>query len=483
MLNQAAARFEANKAAADASQPYSRTPLVNNAIRQLSSYTLADLRTATTAKLQSPWEDDKLIEHTNVILYHSVVTMVLDKAGNPFDLRYTPDRRGLLDYAVLVPELGSQMRRALPNPGGVTVSVQRYGDTTFRIENDKISKVLFGGVGSFREVGYGYTGKHALQETVEQFLKGAGGYIASVSAEAAFNPAEADLSRINLRLYDLAEAATPHVINEMKARLKNVVENWQEILEQGVWEAIKNVVIDEIRDRIQKYVIKKIGESIVPVVNAAFALYDLATGSAARTRMRYAIACAILAVKGTTEEDTELAARVVSKVVADEFEDKIIEALINAAKHVGKKVVRRATGARPSAPAPKTPPQPQPKQRLPNRPLPSRRPRPNPHRRFTKAPPTPRHDAELTSMCARRWPKPFSLRPSSSRHPRPARRQANTMTPRRARRQTKSTAARPAPARATLESPPQKESRRKAERRKAIHRITGRRQVISRPPQ
>ena len=283
MLNQAAARFEANKAAADASQPYSRTPLVNNAIRQLSSYTLADLRTATSAKLQSPWEDDKLIEHTNVILYHSVVTMVLDKAGNPFDLRYTPDRRGLLDYAVLVPEPGSQMRRALPNPGGVTVSVQRYGDTTFRIENDKISKVLFGGVGSFREVGYGYTGKHALQETVEQFLKGAGGYIASVSAEAAFNPAEADLSRINLRLYDLAEAATPHVINEMKARLKNVVENWQEILEQGVWEAIKNVVIDEIRDRIQKYVIKKIGESIVPVVNAAFALYDLATGSAART--------------------------------------------------------------------------------------------------------------------------------------------------------------------------------------------------------
>ena len=48
------------------------------------------------------------------------------------------------------------------------------------------------------EVGYGYTGKHPLQETVEQFLKVAGVYIASVSAEAAFNPAEADLGRIYL---------------------------------------------------------------------------------------------------------------------------------------------------------------------------------------------------------------------------------------------------------------------------------------------
>jgi hypothetical protein len=354
-LNQAVARYDAHRAAAEASQPYTPTPLVANVIRQLSSYTLADLRTATGAKVQSPWENDKLIAHTNVILYHSVFTVVLDQAGNPFDLRYTPDGRGLLDYALLMPEPGSQMQRALPNAGGVIVSVQRYGDATFRIEKGEIRKVLFGGVGSFAEVGYGYTGKHPLQQTIEQFLKYAGMYIASASAEAAFNPAEADLGRIYLRLYDLADAATPHVTNEIIARLKKVVENWQEILEEAVWEAIKNVVIGEIRERIKQYVIKKVGERIVPVLNAGFALYDLATGSAARTRMRYAIACAMLAVKGTTEEDTELAAKVISKVVADEFEDKIIEALIKAASHAGKKVVRHATGKPPSDSPPKTP--------------------------------------------------------------------------------------------------------------------------------
>ena len=115
-------------------------------------------------------------------------------------------------------------------------------------------------------------------------------------------------------------------------------------------------MIDEIRERIKQYVIKKIGERIVPVLNAGFALYDLATGSAARTRMRYAIACAMLAVKGTTEEDTELAARVISKVVADEFEDKIIEALINAAPTCRQKSRPARHGEPPSDPPPKTPP-------------------------------------------------------------------------------------------------------------------------------
>jgi ribulose-5-phosphate 4-epimerase/fuculose-1-phosphate aldolase len=355
-LNQAVARYDAHRAAAEASPPYTRTPLVNNVIRQLSSYTLADLRTATDANVQSRWADDKLIAHTKVILYHSVFTVVLDQAGNPFDLRYTPGGRGLLDYALLVPEPGSQMQRALPNAGGVTVSVQRYGDTTFRIEQGKIRKVLFGGVGSFAEVGYGYTGKHPLQETIEHFVASHGTYIASASVEAAFHPAEADLSRIYLRLYDLAEAATPHVIEEVKARLKYLVRNWQEILEEVVWEAIKNVVIDEIREHVKQYVIKKVGQRLVPVVNAGFALYDLAAGSAARTRMRYAIACAMLAVKGTTEEDTELAARVVSKIVADEFNDKIIEALTRAASHAGRKVIRRPAGKPPSDSPTKTPP-------------------------------------------------------------------------------------------------------------------------------
>jgi hypothetical protein len=240
---------------------YSATPLVDEAIRQLSIYRLIDLRYATNATLQSPFEDDKLIEHTEVILYHSVFTVVLDRTGNPFDLRTRADRGGLLDYGLLLPPPGSQMKRALPRPGGLNVSVQHAGDTTFHIEEGKVTKVLFGGVGGFQEYGYGYSGKHELQTAIESFLANRGrSYIASVSAEAAFNSEEMSLGRIYLRLYDLAEAATPYVVKEIEARAKKMIVNWQEYAGSIIKGAIEQIIISEVKERVKAYLVKKIGK-------------------------------------------------------------------------------------------------------------------------------------------------------------------------------------------------------------------------------
>jgi hypothetical protein len=338
-LNKAAAKYDSDMAAGKTTR-YSATPLVDEAIRQLSIYRLIDLRYATNATLQSPFEDDKLIEHTEVILYHSVFTVVLDRTGNPFDLRTRADRGGLLDYGLLLPPPGSQMKRALPRPGGLNVSVQHAGDTTFHIEEGKVTKVLFGGVGGFQEYGYGYSGKHELQTAIESFLANRGrSYIASVSAEAAFNSEEMSLGRIYLRLYDLAEAATPYVVKEIEARAKKMIVNWQEYAGSIIKGAIEQIIISEVKERVKAYLVKKIGKRIVPVVNAAFALYDLAAGYKEHKHMRYAIACAVLAIKGRTAEDTELSAKVVSKVLADEFEEKIIEKLIEHAAKAGKRLI------------------------------------------------------------------------------------------------------------------------------------------------
>ncbi|MFI6360583.1 hypothetical protein ACIBJF_50620 [Streptomyces sp. NPDC050743] len=418
-LNRVVARY--GRFAAVASRPYTPTPLVDNAIHQLSNYTLADLRTATGAKIQSTLaDDDKLIEHTSVILYHSVFTVVLDQAGNPFDLRYVPGRRGLLDYALLVPEPGSPLRRALPNPGGVNVNVQPYGDTTFRIEKGHISKVPVGGIGSFATVGIG-AGRHPVLEPLDQFWRNYGGYIASVSAGAAFHPADADLGRIDRRLGDLVEAATPHVLNEVRARLKDMAENWQELLEGVVWEAIKN----EIRDWIVQYVIKKIGEHVVPVIKDAFALYDLATGSAARTRVRYAIACAMLAVKGTTDEDTELAAKVMAKIVADEFDEEIIQAATRALGHAVKKVVRHAAPKVPSGSPPNTPPPP-PAQTPPGKPDAPNELAPKPTQ---PAPPPQVHESAVDAEARRQFDEYVRQRLTEAIKPPPAKATTTKATP------------------------------------------------------
>jgi hypothetical protein len=340
-LDRASHRYDAATAK---SVPYTATPLVTNAIRQLSRYTLFDLRTATNVQQRSAYEDDKLIAHTEILLYHSVFTVVLDRAGKPFDLRIDEAHAGLLDYALLVPPPGSQMRRALPAPGGVNVSVQTRGDSQFRIEEGKIVKVLQGGVGSFVEAGYGATEKHELHLKIQQFLNDRQANIASVSAEAAFNPIAITLDRIYLRLSDLAEAATPHVVNELLARAEKVFLNWQEYAKIVPQEVIKQVIIGQVRSRTEDYLIKRIGKRIVPVLNAASVVYDLVTGDQERTRSRYAIACAILAIKGRTDEDTELAARVASKVVADAVGDKVIQKLVeHSAKAMkkGKLVVRK----------------------------------------------------------------------------------------------------------------------------------------------
>jgi hypothetical protein len=342
-LTKAAAKYDADMAAGKTNR-YSATPLVDKAIKQLSIYRLIDLRDATNAALQSPYENDKLIEHTEVVLYHSVYTVVLDRAGNPFDLRSSPDRGGLLDYGLLLPSPGSQMKRGLPHSGGLNVSVQQAGDTTFHIEDGKVTKVFLEGVGGFQEYGSGR--KHELQKILEAFLVTPLSYIASLSAEAAFNPEEMSLGRIYLRLYDLAEAATPYVVKEIEARAKKMIVNWQDYAGSVIKGAIEQIIISEVRERIKAYLVKKIGKRIVPVVNAAFALYDLATGDNEHKHMRYAIACAVLAIRGRTAEDTELSAKVVSKVLADEFEEKIIQKLIEKAANAGKNLILRNANER-----------------------------------------------------------------------------------------------------------------------------------------
>src|SRR5262249_9169119 len=149
---QALNREDIGRAQREAASGPMRT--VSGAIGTLKKVTLNDIALQTGVEFNDPWGDQPLLQNTEVILYHTVFSFVLDKNGEPFDMN------GRLHYPILVPEPGSQMRRQCPPPGGVFVSVQKYGFQNYRIANGKIDKVLFGGVGGFEEYGYGYSGKH-----------------------------------------------------------------------------------------------------------------------------------------------------------------------------------------------------------------------------------------------------------------------------------------------------------------------------------
>jgi hypothetical protein len=107
--------------------------------------------------------------------------------------------------------------------------------------------------------------------------------------------------------------------------------------------------MEMIRENVKDYIKKKIGQKILPLVNLAFAVYDLVAGEEEIIRMRHAIACMILALKGRSDEDMTISAKVLSKIMADEFEDKIVGQLILKGAKAAKRAVASVKSAR-SAP-------------------------------------------------------------------------------------------------------------------------------------
>lgn len=321
------------------------TPLVDGAIRTLSELTLNDIERKTKVTFDPKFADTKLINSTEIILYHSVYTVLLDRHGNPIDLF------GRVHYSILVPAPGSQMQRNIPPPGAVYVSVQKYGYSNFRIKGANIEKVLFGGVGGFVEYGYGYSGPHFFQKKIQGYLDDMGhSYIASVTAEGAYNRKEITAKRLWNEIPEFITATLPYTVAEITKRIEARIENLDGFLKEIGEQAIRSLIEDTIREKIKDYIGNKVAKKVLPLVNLAFAVYDLVAGEEERIRLRHAIACMIMALKGITDEDVTIAAKVMSKIMADEFEDKVIEALVKQAVKHGKKLTLRKE---PKSPEPK----------------------------------------------------------------------------------------------------------------------------------
>ena len=317
------------------------TPLVTGAVKALSTVTLQDIQQQTQVEFKSAYADVPLIKSTQVILYHSVYTVVLDAKGEPFNLN------GRLDYPILVPKPGSQMQRHVPPPGALHVSVQKYGFQAFSIMDSCIRKNLASGVGGFEEYGYGYSGPHEFHEVLQSYLEFLGhSYIAAVTADGAYRREELTVDRVRKQVPALVRASLPYTVKEINVRLADKIENYEAFLKQIGEQIIRALIMAKLRDMIKEFLVKKIGTKILPLVNVAFAVYDMVTGAEERTRIRNALACMILAVKGTGEEDMTIAAKTMAKIMADEFEDKIIDALVNAG---AKRVAKAVHGRKPKA--------------------------------------------------------------------------------------------------------------------------------------
>jgi hypothetical protein len=330
-----------------------KTPTIAGAVGLLSSLSLRDLSRATGVTFTVPDLDAKLVGLTEVILYHSVYTVVLDRQGEPFDLY------GRLDYPILVPEPGSQMQRNCPPPG-VYISVQKYGDGSFRIGEGAITKLLFGGAGSFVEYGYGYSGPHEFQTTIQRYLDALGrSYIGSVTTRSLFQRRDITIDSISDTVPRLVEAALPFTVREVTSRLEKDLEDYQRFLASLAEELVRTLIYEQIRERVRDYLAKKLGPKIIPFLNAASAVYDAVAGAEERMRVRHALAAVIMALKGTSSDDMTISAKVLSKIMADEVYERIRQGLVNRGAKLAKHAVWHVKPqAKAQAPAPDAPPEP-----------------------------------------------------------------------------------------------------------------------------
>jgi hypothetical protein len=308
----------------------SGSPIVDAARANLASLTLADVTKQTRVALSSAVESP-LLQQTEVILFHGAsFSVVLDRHGEPTTLRRGSG--GVLYYPILVGEPGHPIRRQVPSPG-TYISLQKYGFSTFRVRGRAVSKVLFGGVGGFDEnFDGGVVDRHDVHKRIQSYLDSLGRfvYVAGVAVPSASNPRELTSASIADEVPKLAARAVPFAVAEVERRLR--AQGFGESLEGVGREAVQQLIVEMVRTRIRDYVGRKIGTKFVPFVNLAFTIVDIAEGEEDRRRVRTAVAALLMGLRGRTEDEQTIAAKVLGQIMGDQVQSQVVQMLLGAGK-------------------------------------------------------------------------------------------------------------------------------------------------------
>lgn len=305
------------------------TPILDRARKNLSLLTIEDIARETNLKLFDRY-GTSLLGQTQLILFHAAsFTFLLDGNGRPTTL-------GKVPYPIVLGAPGDGMVRNMPPPG-LYISIQLAGFSTFRIEGANISKVLFGGVGGFaRRVLYDVS-EHQITKDLMAYLKFQGHiFVAGISLESAFDPRELTVSRLEQMLPVLISRSLPFAFEAIMASARAMKADFAHLAKDIARGVLIDLLVDEIRDRIIEFLVKKIGTKIIPLVNVASTLVDAFGGSAERVRIRHAIACLLVAIKGRTEDELTLSANVLGEIMADQFGDAVIDAIVSNAARLGR---------------------------------------------------------------------------------------------------------------------------------------------------
>jgi hypothetical protein len=307
------------------------TPAISAALRNFSVLSLEDV-TRETGVAFSQGDGAPLLNGTKLILFHGAsFTFLLDQSGKPTTL-------GLLPYPIVMPDPGSDMRRNLPPPG-LYISVQRTGFSTFKVHGSHVSKVLFGGVGGFIEQTLHHRAEHALHRRLAFEILNKHNFLGAISVAGAFNPRELTKSRIEEAIPGIILRALPFTLAAVLRDVRNT--DYTKLAKEVGAEALRELLIETLKEHVTAFLVKKIGTKIVPFLNLASAVYEWLGNEDERIRVRNAIACMLVAIRGSSEDEMTISSNVLGEVMADQFGEAVIDAVVGR----GLALARRAPAA------------------------------------------------------------------------------------------------------------------------------------------
>jgi DNA polymerase III gamma/tau subunit len=326
------------------------TPLLNQYLANLTKISLEDVYKQTKFRLNiGDWKLSDLVEIT---YFASAMTLVLDKNGEPIDGNGI---YGLFRYGMILPSRKFKTVRFIPPPGKY-VSLGPMAGQQFMFEGGIIRKlpIQYNGILGYQEIDVTGQWVPDYQEQANEVLGRNKVYMGSLVIDSAFSPKDISITSMISNLPDVVEDTMPYFFILIKKKAKNWFENYEDLLKEIAEEVLKNIIIETLKQLAIKYVVKKIGKKIIPVINAIAAAKDAVDAISGKDTERDTIAinCVRLYMKGLRQDDRTLAVKILANIMGDEFENEIKSAIIKHASSIGLKMVNRVTDRSKPAPVP-----------------------------------------------------------------------------------------------------------------------------------
>ena len=327
-----------------ASIPPGDSPLVTNYLENLKRLNLEDVYKQTGVSIRNR-ADFKLSEMVSYIYYASFITLVLDKNGDPVDGNGV---HGLFRYGMILYSRKHKTVKFIP-PQGKYVSLGPLPGQQFSIDGGIIKKMSidYQGILAYQEVDVtGQWEPDYQKEANERFSKN-GEYIGSLVVSSAYSPKDIGVSDMVFALPEIVEATMPYFFIVIRKKIKSWFENYEDLLKEIAKEVLKNLIVETLKDLAVRYVVKKIGKKVIPVVNVVAGIKDVVDTIRGidTERDTIAINCVRLYMKGIEQDDQTLSVKILANIMGDEFENEIKGAIIKHATKQGLKIVNKVKGS------------------------------------------------------------------------------------------------------------------------------------------